>query len=89
MSGPSSRDPAEIKAQNIKNFFTFIVLISLIGAFTASHLVELNLNTRHVKAIAEHHCEGCFYKLFPKAKRFRKQDFIVVPAPEGPKVDIK
>ena len=84
-----SKNADELKVRNTKNFFIFIVIISLIGAFTATHLVELNLQSKYAKALAKHHCEGCFYKLFPKAKRFRKQDFVVVPAPDSPKVDIK
>lgn len=90
MSETTSKDLGEIRAQNIKNFFIFIILISLIGGFTAIHLVELNLNNKHIRAIAEHHCDECLLKLFPKSKSKKKpQVEIRLTPPEGPQVIIK
>lgn len=76
------RDPAEIKMQNIKNFFVFIVFVSLIAAFTVSHIVELNLNSNHIKAIKDHHCSECLLKLFPKFKRKPEVEIKISPLPE-------
>jgi len=85
---PTPIDPGELRAQNIKNLFVFVVLMSLIGAFTASHLVELNLDNKHVKAITEHHCDDCLFKLFPRFKK-KSQVEIKISPPKLPNTTIK